>query len=83
MVEVRIYATLSEIAGRKRLTVEGVKTVGELLDELYRRFPAFKKELEGRRMILVNGHNVEHLNGLETPVGEDDVVSIFPPAGGG
>ncbi len=34
-------------------------------------------------MILVNRKNVLLLQGLETPVGVNDDVVVFPPAGGG
>ncbi|WP_048150362.1 ubiquitin-like small modifier protein 1 [Palaeococcus ferrophilus] len=83
MTTVKLFATLIELTGRRRLEVEGIETVGELLDELERMFPGFKRELEKGFMILVNGKNIEHLNGLDTPLKEDDTVSIFPPAGGG
>ena len=34
-------------------------------------------------MILVNGRNVLHLEGVNTIVKGGDVVAIFPPGGGG
>ncbi|EEB74080.1 ubiquitin-like small modifier protein 1 [Thermococcus sp. AM4] len=83
MVKVKVFATLIDIVGKRMLEIEGVKTVGELLDELDRRFPGVKKELEDGYLILVNGKNIEHLQGLETPIKDDDTVSVFPPAGGG
>ncbi|ACS34414.1 MoaD/ThiS family protein [Thermococcus gammatolerans] len=83
MVKVKVFATLIDIVGKRMLEIGGVKTVGELLDELDRRFPGVKKELEDGYLILVNGKNIEHLQGLETPISDDDTVSVFPPAGGG
>lgn len=83
MVKVKVFAILIDLVGKKILEVEDVKTVEELLDELDSRFPGFKKELEDGYLILVNGKNIEHLQGLETPIEERDTVSIFPPAGGG
>lgn len=53
--------------------------MGELLEKLYATYPGFKEELEKGFMILVNGKNIEHLQGLQTPLEENDVVSIFPP----
>lgn len=83
MVKVKVFATLIDIVGKRMLEVTSVRTVRELLDELDKRFPGFKKELERGFIILVNGKNIEHLQGLETPISDDDTVSIFPPAGGG
>ncbi|AMQ19448.1 ubiquitin-like small modifier protein 1 [Thermococcus peptonophilus] len=80
---VKLFATLIEFTGKRKLEISGPKTVGELLDELDRMFPGFKKELEQGHIILVNGKNIEHLQGLDTPLREDDTISIFPPAGGG
>ena len=33
--------------------------------------------------ILVNGHDIELAQGLDTPLGPDDEVAIFSPAAGG
>ena len=40
-------------------------------------------ELSSTIIVLVNGRNVEHLRGLDTPLDEDDVVAIFPMVAGG
>jgi sulfur-carrier protein len=34
-------------------------------------------------IVLVNGHHVLHLEGLQTTVKDGDVVALFPPGGGG
>lgn len=34
-------------------------------------------------IILVNGHNVIHLEGLETKIDNNDTVTLFPPSAGG
>lgn len=82
-VLVKLFATLIEFTGKRKFEISGPKTVRELLNELDRMFPGFKKEFEQGYIILVNGKNIEHLQGLDTPLKEDDTVSIFPPAGGG
>lgn len=65
-------------------------TVGELLAELGRRYPALRPVLEQRRedgrpyvKVLVNGRLAEQLQGLDTPLGPADTVGIFPPVAGG
>lgn len=82
MVKVKVFATLIKLTGRKILEIPA-ENVEELLEKLYAAYPGFKEELEKGFMILVNGKNIEHLQGLQTPLEENDVVSIFPPAGGG
>ncbi|MFN2340422.1 MAG: MoaD family protein [Halanaerobium sp.] len=34
-------------------------------------------------IILVNGHNVIHLQGLQTKIDNQDTVTLFPPSAGG
>jgi molybdopterin synthase sulfur carrier subunit len=34
-------------------------------------------------IILVNRKNILHLNGLKTPIADDDVLAFFPPGAGG
>ena len=83
MPRVKFFATLREITGKREENVRG-STVGEVMEFLYEKYgERFRKELEKKSMILVNGRNIEHLKGLETEVSEEDTVSVFPPAGGG
>ncbi len=59
-------------------------TVGELLDLLENkeglRYPA---SAATDLVILVDGRSVRQLSGLDTPLREGAVVSLFPPATGG
>ncbi|NJD99643.1 MoaD/ThiS family protein [Thermococcus sp. LS1] len=94
-MKVRFYATFRELVGRKEIELSSPRTVGELIDYLAEHYnPEIKKQLlESPRakeagkaidgMILVNGHNILHLKGLDTELKDDDEVHIFPPAGGG
>ena len=41
------------------------------------------KKVKTSSIILVNGRNIFHINGLESIVKDGDVVSLFPPGGGG
>lgn len=65
-------------------------TVAELLEDVLRRYPAFKPHLftpqgELRRYfnIFVNGTHIRELNGMETPLKEDDKVILMASAAGG
>ncbi len=84
MVRVKFFATLRDITGKREMEIKNVKNVAELLQRLYEMFgDEFRKEIERRNMILVNGKNILDMDGYETEIKEEDEISIFPPAGGG
>ncbi len=84
MVIVKFFATLRDITGKREIEIKNVKNVGELLHRLYEIFgDEFKNEVEGRNMILVNGRNILDMDGYKTEIKDEDIVSVFPPAGGG
>jgi len=84
MSRVKFFATLRDITGVREINVEGVKNIKELLEILYSRYgERFRKEMERKNMILVNGRNILDLQGYETKIEEEDEISIFPPVGGG
>ena len=84
MVRVKFFATLRDITGLREIEVKGVGNIRELLNILYEKFgDKFKREIEEKNMILVNGHNILDLEGYDTKIDEGDEVAIFPPVGGG
>ncbi len=88
MPRVNLYATLRDLTGEKSLNVSG-GTVKEVIEALAARWPAIKAELlEGDEVadgysVFINGRDVRYLEGLQSPVAEDDVIDIFPPVAGG
>jgi len=91
MVKVNAFATLRAILGNGRVMdlPDGV-TVGELLDRLIADRPALREAifaapgvLRDHINILRNGRNIHFENGLDTEIKAEDVISIFPPVGGG
>jgi MoaD family protein len=71
------------------IRLEG-QTVAQVLAALSQTFPKIHSHLfdssgQVRRHInlFVNADNIRDLNGLETPVGENDVVKILPSVTGG
>ena len=73
MIEVRFFATLRQ--GRGKITevpAEEVFTAGDIL----RRFDIPAGEVA---ILLINGFHSKP----EDPVKDGDVVSLFPPVGGG
>ena len=79
----------SVVEGKNELEV-GADTVGEVLRELESKYPAIKeriKDEEGslRRFInvFVDGNDIRHLKGVETPVQNGSEVCILPAIAGG
>ena len=65
-------------------------TVRELLAQLSARHgAAFEKRvfenggLSSTLIVLVNGQQVEHLRGIDTPLSPGDTVAVFPMVAGG
>lgn len=79
-VQVRLFASLRETAGRDRLLLnvpEGA-TVRQVVEAVQREIPALR-EAAGAIYAAVNNRYVEP----ETPVQEGDIVALFPPVSGG
>jgi molybdopterin synthase sulfur carrier subunit len=85
---IKLFANLRQLAGAAQLDVAGT-TVYELIQGLCAQKPQLQgKILDGARLfphvrVMVNGHDVELEQGLDTPVGPQDQVTIFPPIAGG
>ena len=89
-VEVRIPTMLrSAVGGSSAVSVDGA-TIGEILDELARRFPALAGQvvtddgsLHKFVNVYLNDDDIRYLAKLDTKVGEGDTVSILPAVAGG
>jgi molybdopterin synthase sulfur carrier subunit len=92
-MRVNFYATLRQVVGQKHadLDLPDGSTVRQAVDETVRQFPALRRELldengdlYGHIHLFVNGRDVTFLeHQLNTPLGPEDTVSLFPPVGGG
>jgi molybdopterin synthase sulfur carrier subunit len=88
---IKYFADIREVTGREEQRVgTPPTTLAALLAELCGQYgDAFARrvfdrgELHAMITILVNGRNVVHLAGLETPLKPDDVVAVFPMVAGG
>ena len=90
-MEVRYFADIRTLAGtieEERTSVP--PTVSDLLAVLSaEKGPSFENrvfpggKLSDTMIILVNGRNILHLNGVRTPLNPDDVVAVFPMVAGG
>jgi sulfur-carrier protein len=90
-VNIKYFADIRTLTGREEQKwTKAVPTLRALLMELASQYgAAFEKRTvqEGRlsrsMIILVNGQDVELLNGLETPLRQEDEVVFFPMVAGG
>lgn len=91
-MKVMLFATLREVAGAKEVEVdlEAGATVRHALERLVDLYPNLKEEIFTERgalqrsvIILLRGRNIRLEGGLDTVLGEDDYLAIFPPVAGG
>ncbi|MBQ3338841.1 MAG: MoaD family protein [Atopobiaceae bacterium] len=88
---VKFLATYRQITGCKQIDIEAPETVLALMGELSARWPEFRELIlndEGTDkgddvIILVNGRHIEHLDGVDTKLTEQDRVAITPLIAGG
>ena len=92
-VEVKFFTSLREITGKKtdKIQLENVITIEELLTLLsykygknFREYIYDKKgKVQGFLSFLVNGKNINILEGFDTKLKQGDNIAILPPVGGG
>jgi len=93
MVQVQFFSLLRMLLKQDRLDLSAVEgeTIAQLLERVQQQLPtpflhkllAEDGGMHAGTIILVNRHNIHHLNGLQTPVKNGDVVAMFPPGAGG
>ena len=89
-IKVKIFATLRDSVGwkEKEYNVEA-KDINNFLKEvvggkLYNIImDKSKGELNPQYKILLNGRDIDFLDGLKTKLKDQDLIAIFPPVGGG
>jgi molybdopterin synthase sulfur carrier subunit len=92
-MKVRVFGTLRSIVGGSKdveVRAQGTCTVLQVLGQLIAVYPSLEEKifggsgrLQGGVNILVNGRSVRFLDGLSTPLEEEDEIALFPPLGGG
>ena len=90
-MQVRFFATYRDITLAKSIEAPACGTGRGLLESLSETYGKAMREklflpdgtLSWDAIVLVNGRHVAHLQGLDTPLTEADVVSIFPMVAGG
>ncbi|MEW5759145.1 MAG: ubiquitin-like small modifier protein 1 [Candidatus Thermoplasmatota archaeon] len=88
-MKVKVFGSLREITNCIEFEING-KNIEELLKKASKKFGikfskiVFDKgKIRNEITILLNGKNIIHMKGLKTKIGKEDVVSMFPPIGGG
>jgi len=73
----------SEFSVPAATAIEAVRAATEKYPALRTHVLDSKNNLRGHIHLFVNNVSIRDLEGLETPVGENDVVRILPAAAGG
>lgn len=90
MPSVRIPTPLRKLTAEKDEVIISAGNVVELIDEMESQYPGIKERLcdesgNVRRFInfYVNNEDIRFLDGKETALNEEDIVSIIPAIAGG
>jgi molybdopterin synthase sulfur carrier subunit len=85
---VKFFAGLRKTAGTKEMHVNA-PNLRAVLDQLTAQFPPFQEQVwDGQALgshivITINGHTLDPLESLDSPVLPEDEIAIFPPIAGG
>jgi sulfur-carrier protein len=89
-IQVRIPTQLRTLTNGQEVVAVAGKTVLEIIEDIDRKHPGIKERIcepDGklRRFVnvFVNEEDIRFLENLETPVKENDEVSIIPAIAGG
>jgi sulfur-carrier protein len=89
MANVKLAPVLRSSAGGSKVVSAQGNTLNEVLNDLYQRFPALKEQIQPSGElsrfvnVYINDQDVRYLQGLETPLGPNDTVTLLPAMAGG
>jgi molybdopterin synthase sulfur carrier subunit len=89
MANIRLAPVLRSSAGGSKLVTAEGSTLGEVLSDLYRRYPALKDQIQPEQElsrfvnVYVNDQDVRYLQGLDTAIGSNDTITLLPAMAGG
>ena len=88
--EVRLAAALQKFAGGAMSVPGQGETIGQLIDDLEKRYPGLKSqlttdagELHPFTNVYLNDEDIRFLEELDTPVANSDTITILPAMAGG
>ncbi len=77
--ELNLELPEEDITIRDLLKIIDIKTGKNISKKLF----TDDKKVKTSAIVLVNGKNIFHIRGLDTNIRDGDVISLFPPGGGG
>jgi MoaD family protein len=88
--EIRLPTVLrAQAGGQSNVSVDGA-TVGEVFQQLTEQYPGLRGNLLDEQgglhkfvNVYINDEDIRYLDGLDTKVGDGDVLSILPAVAGG
>lgn len=89
MANVRLAPVLRASAGGSKVVSAQGGTLEEVLADLYQHHPALKEQIQPDQElsrfinVYVNDQDVRYLQGLATPIGPADTVTLLPAMAGG
>ncbi|KCZ73352.1 MoaD family protein [Candidatus Methanoperedens nitroreducens] len=88
MVIVKFFSTLRNITEVREAIIEQEGSVYDILNALLSNYGDLKEAIFDEKgdiyiNILLNGRNIEYLNGPATMVSQHDTLYLFPPIAGG
>ena len=94
MINIQFYSLLRLLLKREKFELpvsDKNENIGQLLQRLQQQIPTpFLQKLLDEQgemilgtIIMLNRRNIHHLQKLETPVQDGDVIALFPPGAGG
>ena len=88
----KLFATLRDLAGTKEVSIafQDGQTVRQLVSTIQTAVPQVGElmlnedgTLSDAVQIFVHGRNVIWLNGLDTTIRDEDIITLIPPSAGG
>ncbi len=85
LIRILLQQEATEIAWTEGDTVQSVldKTQAQIATPFLHKLLSENGTAHTGTIILVNRKNILHLQGLQTPIADGDVLAFFPPGAGG